>query len=104
MAALFWNVSITAGASANLPGDLNGDGDVTSVDASILQSYLFGRCDITCHGAADLDYDGAITMADLLKLTKYLNGAIFLPTASNNITAHNMESRSYLMQIMWTIK
>ncbi len=97
MAVSFGNVSITAGASANLPGDLNGDGDVTSIDASILQSYLFGRCDITCHGAADLDYDGAITMADLSKLTKYLTGAMRLPTASNNITASNMESRSYVM-------
>ena len=97
MAVPFGSASITADAAAWRCGDLNGDGVVNSIDATILQGYLYGRYDITHHGTADLDFDGAITMADLSRLSKYLVGSISLPTTANNITAPQMESRSYVL-------
>lgn len=96
MAVPFGN-SLTADAGLYAPGDINGDGTVSSADAAVLQGYLFGRCDITRYGAADLDHDKAITMADLSRLSKYLGGLMTLPSASNDIAMSNMESRSYVM-------
>ncbi|MDE6020129.1 MAG: trypsin-like peptidase domain-containing protein [Ruminococcus sp.] len=98
VAVPFGNASITADAGTDLLGDVNGDGAIDMVDLLILQNYLLGKCEITRYGAADLDYDSVITMADVSKLSRYLANMIKLPTNINDITIANMDSnRFYVM-------
>ena len=61
-------------AAASVPGDTNGDGKVTSKDASVFSKYLAGwqiEIDLT---AADTNGDGKINGKDLSLIMKYLAG------------------------------
>jgi predicted secreted protein len=57
----------------NLPGDLNHDGRVTTLDAVLLTRYLYaGELLPTTGTAADLDCDGRITPGDVARLIGYI--------------------------------
>ena len=51
-------------AYANITGDVNGDGAVTSVDVTVLYNYLLNGDD-TFIATSDVDGDGSITGADI---------------------------------------
>lgn len=56
-----------------LYGDADGDGEITMLDAIILEQYL-NEYDVTLdEAAADVDGDGEITMLDAIILQQYLN-------------------------------
>ena len=57
-----------------IPGDVNGDGQVTAADVAILRAYLAGFPVDICRYAADVNSDGQITAADLALLRAYLAG------------------------------
>ena len=56
-------------------GDVNGDGEVNSIDVDLLARYLAmdtsATIDLT---AADVDVNGTVDMNDLLNLVKYVKG------------------------------
>ena len=62
-------------SGAVLPGDLNKDGDVDSLDGLLLMRYLNGW-DVTveCPDAMDVNADGKVDSLDGLLLMRYLNG------------------------------
>ena len=55
-------------------GDINTDGEVNSVDLSIMSLYLSGRADISKQGFlnSDMDGDGTVDSLDLIKLRRYI--------------------------------
>ena len=55
-------------------GDVNRDGQITSADVGLLQSYLAGWPVNICRIAADVNRDGQITAADIGLLRAYLAG------------------------------
>ena len=57
-----------------LKGDINSDGDVNSVDLSVMSLYLSGRASISREGflSADMDNDGSVDSIDLVKLRKLI--------------------------------
>ena len=59
---------------AILKGDINSDGDVNSVDLSVMSLYLSGRASISREGflSADMDNDGSVDSIDLVKLRKLI--------------------------------
>ena len=69
------NVTINATfkANTNMPGDVNGDGEVNSVDITILYNYLLnGDTEGMTYG--DQDGDGAITSVDITVVYNTLLG------------------------------
>ena len=67
-----------ADENAVIPGDLDGDGAVTSADAVLLARYLVDLAELTDNQfrAADVDRDGAVTSADAVMVARYLVGVI----------------------------
>ena len=61
-----------------MPGDLDGDGLISSADAVMLARYLVDLTDLTDKQlqAADVDRDGAITSGDSVRLARFLAGVI----------------------------
>lgn len=61
-----------------IPGDLDGDGTVTSADAVLLARYLVDLTDLTDAQlrAADVDHDGEVTSADAVLTARLLAGLI----------------------------
>ncbi|HPD00223.1 MAG TPA: dockerin type I domain-containing protein [Acetivibrio sp.] len=53
-------------------GDVNGDGDIDSLDLTILKRYLLRKMDISDDRPADLDGDGDINSTDLTLLKRYI--------------------------------
>lgn len=60
------------------PGDLNGDGEVTSADSVMLSRYLADLVELTQEQllAADVNGDGDVTSADSVILARFLAGLI----------------------------
>ncbi len=60
----------------SMPGDLDGDGELTSADVVLLARYLAGAETLTEAQltAADLNADGVITSADLVLLARKVAG------------------------------
>ena len=55
-----------------VPGDINGDGDVTSADLLRLRRYLAGQNVTAETGNADLNGDGCVDLLDLMLLQRLL--------------------------------
>ena len=55
-------------------GDVDGDGNVTSVDSALLSQYLTGWDVALDETAADVDGDGNVTSVDSALLSQYLTG------------------------------
>lgn len=53
-------------------GDINSDGDIDSLDLTILKRYLLRKTDISDYRPADLDGDGDINSTDLTLLKRYI--------------------------------
>ena len=57
-----------------IPGDINGDGKVTSLDAARLMQYLAGWDVNVVAAALDVNGDGKVTTLDAARLMQYLAG------------------------------
>ena len=60
-------------SDSSITGDINGDGDINTLDYIVLQRYLLGISDYV---DADLNGDGAVNSVDYLLLRRYLLGII----------------------------
>ncbi|WP_293975282.1 leucine-rich repeat protein [uncultured Ruminococcus sp.] len=67
-------VNITFEKSSAVIGDVNGDGSVTVLDATVLQKYLAGLDSLSDEqlAVADTNGDGQITVLDATAIQKYL--------------------------------
>lgn len=61
-----------------LLGDVNGDGEITIVDSTILQKYIVGQTtlDDETLNVADVNKDGAVTVVDATLIQKFVVKAI----------------------------
>lgn len=61
-------------------GDIDNDGRITSMDASILFQYKSGALTLTDEeiNRADVDNDGSATLADALTIFKHISGEILI--------------------------
>ena len=67
--------SVTVSAqSVGIPGDCNGDWEVTAEDADLLTKYFAGYPVMLNKWAADIDGSGTLTRADAMILRRYLAG------------------------------
>ena len=65
----------STGKSSVKYGDVNDDGLVNTVDVDLLARYLAMDTSVTINlAAADVDASGAVDLADLLNLVKYVKG------------------------------
>ena len=63
------------GAGATLPGDADGDGEVTVADALLVMRYAMGIIsELPCPGNADMDASGSIDISDALLIMRYAMG------------------------------
>lgn len=72
----FENITVTV--RSVLPGDVNSDGEIDTLDAIRLAKYLVDMVTLTPQQlqAADVNQDGDITATDAIRLAKYLVGLI----------------------------
>ena len=61
-----------------IPGDVNGDGDVTAQDVQRIRNYLLGKLTLTEKelAIADINRDGDVTAQDVQRLRNYLLGKL----------------------------
>lgn len=68
-------VKVSVTKAKFIPGDADGDGEVTSADAVLIKKYLAGYSDLNINEeACDVDGDGEITSADVVLVLRYLAG------------------------------
>ena len=66
---------LTVTITDRIPGDVDGDGKVTTKDSILIRRYLLGGWDVTINeDAADVDKDGKITVKDSILIRRYLLG------------------------------
>ena len=63
-----------AGAAMFAPGDVNGDRRINAVDLSYMKRGIIEKADRLSMRAADVNADGAVTVADAVLLTRFLSG------------------------------
>ena len=61
-------------ATPGVPGDVNGDGDVTTVDVTAIYNVLLGT-DYEFEATADVDGDGFITVGDITFIYNIMLGS-----------------------------
>jgi endoglucanase len=64
-------------------GDINTDGEIDSIDFSLLKIYLLGKSQIIDTKSADLNLDGSIDAIDFSIFKRYLLGQISVLPVSN---------------------
>jgi hypothetical protein len=83
--------SAFAASSSYKLGDVNGDENVSVLDATLIQKYLVGSQTLTDEQkkAADVNFDGNISVVDSTLIQKYVVNLIdsFYSVSSNNWTA-----------------
>jgi hypothetical protein len=57
-----------------IKGDLNGDGEVTSTDITILADYILGNTTSISKSAADINGDGTVSVSDITALADIVLG------------------------------
>lgn len=64
--------------NTNFIGDVNGDGEISVVDATELQKYLVGLSSLSVDqlAVADTNGDGKISIIDATEIQKYLVGLV----------------------------
>ena len=69
-----------------VPGDVNGDGDVTIADVVKINRHVLGRIQFTTAEllAADVNGDGDVTIADVVKVNRFVLGKITTLAGSAN--------------------
>ncbi len=67
-----FRTALLALAVDSMPGDLNGDNKVNTLDLVRLQKYLLDPDGTTLFASADLNADGSVNGKDLVHLKKYL--------------------------------
>lgn len=67
-------VTITVKEPDHIPGDVDGDGEVSMLDLVTIQRYLSGWDVEIDLSAADVDDDGEVSMLDLVTVQRYLSG------------------------------
>ena len=62
--------------SAGVLGDVDGDGEMTIIDATMIQRYLADLCDFDARqlSVGDTDHDGEITILDCTRIQRILAG------------------------------
>lgn len=62
----------------SLPGDVDGDGTVSILDATVIQKYLAGsvQLDDSRKAVGDVNGDGTISVTDATLIQKYIAGVI----------------------------
>ncbi len=69
------NIGMTVISSGALIGDVNGDGEITSKDVTILRRYLAGGWNVEINEVnSDINGDGEVTSKDVTLLRRYLAG------------------------------
>lgn len=66
--------SVTFTVTNRTPGDADGDGAVTMMDALRIMQYFSGFDVTVKQSNADCDGDGAVTMMDALRIMQYFSG------------------------------
>lgn len=77
---LFAIVACSVAVNASVYGDVNGDGDVTVVDATAIYNYLLNE-DETFLATCDVDGDGFVTVADITIIYNIILGGNEEPPA-----------------------
>lgn len=67
-------------------GDINGDGNIDTLDFATLKMYLLGQSVTIKTEASDLDSDNVVTILDLAVLKKYLLGQVTTLPVNNGTT------------------
>ena len=69
-------MTMPAAEEERLPGDVNGDGKVNTMDLIRLMKHINGEEVEMAEGAGDVNGDGKINTMDLIRLMKYINGEV----------------------------
>ena len=72
----FVEIKAQSGDETTTPGDLNGDGNVNTMDLIRLMKYISGVQVDVAPGSADVNGDGKENTMDLIRLMKLINGEI----------------------------
>ena len=69
------SLTVSAAQTSYLPGDLNGDGLVSSTDVVFLRRHIAGGYNITVNEAAgDVNADGILNTTDVVTIRRYIAG------------------------------
>ena len=73
--SMWWGeLEIVATGSQGVPGDVNGDGYVTSADVTAVYNVMLGT-DLTFQSTADVNGDGYVTSADVTMVYDIMLGS-----------------------------
>ena len=73
---VYFSVDFTVTSASGVPGDIDGDGDITMKDVLIMRRYIAGLIELTDAEIAkgDIDNDLDITMKDVLRARRIIAG------------------------------
>ena len=68
-----YNCDYILNLNSSIPGDVDGDGEITAADIMVIYNYLLNN-DTTFLSTSDVDGDGEITAADIMVIYNILLG------------------------------
>jgi formylglycine-generating enzyme required for sulfatase activity len=96
LALLSWPLDVRA--SSVPQGDVNGDGNVTIADATMLIDYLLGANIGINAIVADVNQDGSLSIADVTMIIDYLLGGIeFPPVGEDPVETFTVNGVTFVM-------